>query len=75
MTSLGMKPMDAILTATRNAADLLGASDDVGAVTKGHFADLIAVEGDPLQDMAALRNVDFVMKGGAIVKAGGKPVG
>jgi hypothetical protein len=45
----------------------------VGAVTKGHFADLIAVEGDPLQDMAALRNVDFVMKGGAIVKAGASP--
>jgi len=68
-----MAPMDAILTATRNAADLLGASDRIGAVKAGRFADLVAVSGDPLQDISLLRHVQFVMKGGVIYRADGAP--
>jgi len=64
----GMKPMDAILTATRNAADLLGWSDRVGTVTPGRYADLIAVAGDPLTDPTELERVTFVMKGAVVVK-------
>jgi imidazolonepropionase-like amidohydrolase len=64
----GMSPMDAILTATRNAADLLGWSDRVGAVAPGFFADIIAVPGDPLADPTLLERVSFVMKGGTVYK-------
>lgn len=64
----GMEPMDAILTATRNAADLLGWSDRVGAVAPGRFADIIAVQGDPLEDLTELERVHFVMKGGVVYK-------
>ena len=64
----GMEPMDAILTATRNAADLLGWEDRVGAVAPGRFADIIAVEGDPLADIRELERVRFVMKGGVVYK-------
>ena len=64
----GMSPMDAILTATQNAADLLGWSDRIGAVAPGLLADIIAVPGDPLSDPTLLERVSFVMKGGEIVK-------
>ena len=64
----GMKPMDAILTATRNAADLLGWGDRIGAIAPGYYADLIAVAGDPLTDLTELERVTFVMKGGAVVR-------
>jgi len=64
----GMPPMEAILTATRNAADLLGKSDSIGAVKPGLLADIIAVPGDPLVDPALLEQVSFVMKGGVIIK-------
>jgi imidazolonepropionase-like amidohydrolase len=64
----GMPPMEAILTATRNAADLLGWADRIGAVAPGLFADLIAVPGDPLTDPTLLERVSFVMKGGQVVK-------
>jgi len=64
----GMPPMEAILTATRNAADLLGWSDRIGAVAPGMLADLIAVPGDPLSDPTLLERVTFVMKGGIVVK-------
>ena len=63
-----MPPMEAILTATRNAADLLGWGDRIGAVAPGLFADLIAVPGDPLTDPTLLERVSFVMKGGQVVK-------
>lgn len=63
----GMSPMDAILAATGNAADLLGAADRVGSIRPGRYADIIAVSGDPLADIGRLQHVDFVMKGGAIV--------
>ena len=60
--------MEAILTATRNAADLLGWSDRIGAVAPGLLADLIAVPGDPLADPTLLEHVSFVMKGGVVAK-------
>ena len=68
MVKLGMTPLAAIQAATVNAADLLGWSDRVGSLEAGHFADLIAVEGDPLQDVAVLQKVKVVMKGGEVVK-------
>jgi imidazolonepropionase-like amidohydrolase len=64
----GMKPMDAILTATRNAADALGWGNRVGAIAPGLLADIIAVEGDPLRDITELERVRFVMKGGVPFK-------
>ena len=66
--SWGMSPMDAILTATKNAADLLGMSESIGAIKPGYYADLIAVSGNPLDDPRLLENVQFVMKGGQIVR-------
>ncbi|PZU10752.1 amidohydrolase family protein [Sphingomonas sp.] len=64
----GMTPMDAIFSATRNAADLIGASDRIGSIATGRYADIIAVSGDPLQDISVLNQVFFVMKGGFIIK-------
>ena len=64
----GMPPMEAILTATRNAADLLGWGDRIGAVAPGYYADIIAVPGDPLADPTLLEKVSFVMKGGVVYK-------
>jgi imidazolonepropionase-like amidohydrolase len=66
--SLGMTPLQAIRTATINDADLLGWSDKVGTLEAGKWADIIAVDGDPLQDVTVLQHVKFVMKGGAVVK-------
>jgi imidazolonepropionase-like amidohydrolase len=68
MVEWGMRPIDAIQAATVNAAELLGWRDKVGELSKGHFADLIAVEGDPLSDVKTLENVRFVMKGGVVAK-------
>jgi len=68
MVEYGMKPIDAIRAATLNAAELLGWSDSAGVVQKGSYADLIAVEGDPLTDVSVLKNVRFVMKGGTVVR-------
>lgn len=67
-TELGLTPIEAIRAATINAAELMGWQDRVGAIEPGKFADLIAVEGDPLVDIAVLQNVRFVMKGGAVIK-------
>jgi imidazolonepropionase-like amidohydrolase len=64
----GLTPMQAIQTATVNAADLLGWNDKVGVVAPGRFADLIAVAGDPLKDVSELERVTWVMKGGAVVR-------
>ena len=69
LVKAGVTPGDAILAATRNAADLLGASADIGSVQPGRFADLIAVKEDPLVDITALERVGFVMKGGRVVKS------
>jgi len=65
---LGMTPLQAIQTSTLNDADLLGWSDKVGTLDAGKFADIIAVDGDPLQDITTLQRVKFVMKGGEVVK-------
>jgi len=65
---LGMTPLQAIQTATVNDADLLGWSDRIGTVEAGKFADLIAVDGDPLADVTTLERVKFVMKGGEVVR-------
>lgn len=68
MVQYGLTPMQAIQAATASAADLLGWSDKVGAVTPGLYADLIAVDGDPLADITELERVQFVMKGGVVYK-------
>lgn len=66
----GMTPLDAIRTATVNAADLLGVSDR-GSIAPGKFADLIAVSGDPLKDVRTLERVSLVIKGGVVVRGPG----
>src|ERR1700722_9225036 len=68
MVEWGMKPIDAIQAATINAADLLGWASKVGALETGHYADIIAVNGDPLSNVRILESVKFVMKGGAVVR-------
>jgi imidazolonepropionase-like amidohydrolase len=68
MTRRGLATIEAIRAATTRAADLIGWPDDVGAVEPGKFADFIAVQGDPLEDIAVLQHVAFVMKGGTIIK-------
>jgi imidazolonepropionase-like amidohydrolase len=68
MVKYGMTPAQAIRAATSSAADLIGRSKDVGTVEPGKFADLIAVTADPLQDVRALENVGWVMKGGVVYK-------
>lgn len=73
MVEAGMPPMEAILSATRNAADLLGAADRVGSIQAGRFADVIAVAGDPLEDITELQRITFVMKGGRVYRQPGSP--
>ena len=68
MVEWGMTPMEAITAATASAADLLGWSDRIGTLQKGRFADLVAVNGDPLADVTILQKVQFVMKGGVVYK-------
>ena len=68
VTKAGLSPMDAIRTATVHAAELLGKDEMLGAVEKGFLADLIAVKGNPLQDITLLQRVAFVMKDGKIYK-------
>lgn len=67
---LGATPMQAILSATREAAALIGISADAGSVTAGKWADIVAVEGNPLDDVRRLERVAFVMKGGVVYKGG-----
>jgi imidazolonepropionase-like amidohydrolase len=67
MVKLGLTPIQAIQAATVNAADLLGWSDRVGSIEPGRFADIVAVDGDPLADTAILEHIVFVMKGGVTV--------
>jgi imidazolonepropionase-like amidohydrolase len=63
---MGQKPMDAIVSATALNAEILGWSDRIGTVEAGKLADLVAVDGDPLADIAAMQRVQFVMKGGVV---------
>ena len=67
MVKLGLTPMQSIQAATVNAADLLGWSDRVGSIESGRFADIVAVSGDPIQDVTQLEHPVFVMKGGVVV--------
>ena len=68
MVAAGMTPADAIRSATWNAADLLNVQDELGSLGEGKWADLIAVSGNPLEDISELQRVKFVMKGGKIFK-------
>jgi imidazolonepropionase-like amidohydrolase len=65
---LGMTPMEAIQSATTVAAESLGWVGDTGAIAAGYFADIVAVDGDPLEDITVLENISFVMKGGQVYK-------
>jgi imidazolonepropionase-like amidohydrolase len=73
MVKYGMTPMQAIQAATSNAADLLGHSSEIGSIKPGKYADLIAVTGDPLNNIGLLENVEFVMKDGKVYKQAGSP--
>jgi imidazolonepropionase-like amidohydrolase len=68
MVKYGMKPADALRAGTVNGAKLLGWEGQIGALKKGYFADIIAVEGNPLEDARVLQNVSFVMKSGVVYK-------
>lgn len=67
-TDLGMTPMQAIQSATRSAAELMGWTGKVGVIAPGSFADMIAVSGDPVRDITELERVKWVMKGGRVYK-------
>lgn len=69
MVARGMSPMQAIRSATSVAAEAMGWSDRVGALEAGRYGDLVAVRGDPLEDITRLETVDVVVKGGRVVKA------
>jgi len=71
MVKYGMTPMQAIQAATTNAADLLGHSNEIGSIKAGKYADMVAVSGDPLKDISALENIEFVMKEGKVYKSAG----
>lgn len=66
MVEGGMTPMEAIKSATSSAADLLGMSSKIGSIANGKSADIVAVDGDPLLDIKAMKNVSFIMKEGKI---------
>jgi len=68
MVEYGMTPMQAIQAATKNAAEALGREGDVGAIAVGRFADIVAVDGDPLSNVRELESVDAVVKGGVLGK-------
>nr|NIR51913.1 amidohydrolase family protein [candidate division KSB1 bacterium]NIR68914.1 amidohydrolase family protein [candidate division KSB1 bacterium]NIS27262.1 amidohydrolase family protein [candidate division KSB1 bacterium]NIT74147.1 amidohydrolase family protein [candidate division KSB1 bacterium]NIU27996.1 amidohydrolase family protein [candidate division KSB1 bacterium] len=68
MVDYGMKPMDAIKSATIRAAELMRRENEIGTIEKGKYADIVAVSGDPLADIQILEDVAFVMKGGQIIK-------
>ena len=69
MVKLGLTTLQSIQAATVNDADLLGWSDKIGVIEPNHYADIIAVDGDPLQDVTTLERVKFVMKGGVVYKS------
>jgi imidazolonepropionase-like amidohydrolase len=68
MVEAGMPPIEAILSATRAAADLVGAADRIGSIQAGRFADIVATAGNPLTDISEMRRITFVMKGGVVFK-------
>ena len=72
LTKATMPPADALFAATRNAADLIGASDKIGSIQPGRYADIVAVDGDPMKDVNEFEKVQFVMKGGVVYKKDGE---
>ena len=68
MKDAGEKPMDAIISATSVSAESLGLGKEIGTVAPGYQADLVAIEGDPLADITAVRQVRFVMKAGKVYR-------
>ena len=68
MVAAGMPPMEAIQSATMETARLLKIQDTLGSVEKGKLADIVAVKGDPLQNISVMKDVVFVMKAGTIYK-------
>ena len=68
MVEAGMPPMEAIQSATLNAAELLGVTNILGVIEKGKLADIIAVDGDPIKDIRVMERVRFVMKDGVVYK-------
>jgi imidazolonepropionase-like amidohydrolase len=66
----GMTPLSSLRTATSAAAEMLGLTADVGSLSAGRFADIVAVKQNPLENIAALRTINFVMKGGQIARQG-----
>jgi imidazolonepropionase-like amidohydrolase len=68
MVEAGMPPLEAIRSATLTAAELLGAQAELGSIAEGKLADIIAVDGNPLDDIALLQNVSFVMKDGRVFR-------
>jgi len=71
MVKYGMTPAQAIRSATTTAAEMLGMQNDLGSIAPGKFADVVAVKGDPLNDISVLQKIDFVMKGGEVYKQPG----
>ena len=67
----GMTPLQALYAATRNAADLIGAANQVGSVQTGHFADSVATAGNSLDNPEQFKQVSFVMKGGRVYRRNG----
>jgi imidazolonepropionase-like amidohydrolase len=68
LVKYGMTPAQAIQTATTVAAEMMGWQDRIGSIEKGKFADVVAVTGDPLQDITELEHIKFVMKGGQVIR-------
>ena len=72
MVGFGMRPMDAIRSATVVTADLFGISAEAGTLEPGKLADIVAVRGNPLENITVLRQIDFVMKSGRVAKQDGR---
>lgn len=68
LVNAGLTPIDAIRAATTNAAQVLGVADAIGSIAEGKFADIVAVDGNPLRDIRAMHRVVFVMRNGRIVR-------
>jgi len=66
MVKYGMNPMDALVSATKTTAELLGETDNLGSISVGKIADIIAISGNPLEDINNMENVIFVMKDGMV---------
>ncbi|MBT8372065.1 MAG: amidohydrolase family protein [Desulfobacterales bacterium] len=68
MHQAGMSPSDIIVSATKNAAEVCGLGSEFGTLEQGKIADILVVDGDPLKDLASLKNVRLVIKSGAIIR-------